>query len=51
MSRDVYKLKAYNNKKVLSAHALMVFTIFGFLNVEEIENKDLASSFEITYTF
>ncbi len=35
-------LKAYNNKKVLSVHALIVFTIFYFLIDEKIKLKVLA---------
>jgi hypothetical protein len=41
-------LKAYNNKLVLSVHALIVFTIF-FLVDENIKLRVLACSFEITY--
>ncbi len=36
MSQDDYFLKAYNNKYVLSVHALIVFTIFCFLDDEKI---------------
>ena len=41
VSRDEYYLKVYYNKKVPSANALIVFTIFLFV-VEKIKNKDLA---------
>ena len=41
-------LKAYNNKWVLSVHALIVFTIFCSLVDEKIKIKVLACSFEIT---
>jgi hypothetical protein len=42
VSRDKYLFKAYNIKKILSAHALLVFfTIFCFL-------LDEKSNFEIT---
>jgi hypothetical protein len=41
-------LKAYNNKKVLSVHALIVFTILCFLVDETIKLKVLACFFEIT---
>ncbi len=36
-SRDEYVLKAYNNKWVLSVHALIVFIFFCFLLHEKIE--------------
>jgi len=44
-------LKVYNNKKVLSVRALIVFTIFYFLVDEKIELKVLVCFFEITYSF
>jgi hypothetical protein len=44
-------LKAYNNKKVLSVHALIVFTILCFLVDETIKLKVLACFFEITGTY
>jgi hypothetical protein len=42
-------LKAYNNKKILSVHALIELTIFCFSIDEKINLKVLACSFEITY--
>ncbi len=39
-------LKAYNNKYLLSVHALMVFTIFCFIVDEKIKFKVLACFFE-----
>jgi hypothetical protein len=47
VSQDKYFFKAYNYKKVLPVHALIVFTVFGFLVDEKIKLKVLASSFEI----
>ncbi len=44
--RDEYFLKTYDNKKVLSVHAL-VFTIFCFLVDEIIKLKVLACFFEV----
>ncbi len=40
VSQDEYLLKAYNNKKVLSVRALIVFTTFCFLDDEKIKLKD-----------
>ncbi len=42
-------LKAYD-KKVLSVHVLIVYTIFCFLFDVKIKLKVVASSCEITYT-
>jgi hypothetical protein len=47
VSRDEYFFKAYNNKQVLSVHALLVFQIFSFLVDVKIKLKILACSFEI----
>ncbi len=43
-------LKAYNNKKMLSVHVLIIFTIFlvGFLVDEKIKLKYVVCSFDIT---
>jgi hypothetical protein len=48
ISRDEYFLKAYNNKLVLSVHALAVFTFFCLLVDEKIKLKVVACFFEIT---
>jgi hypothetical protein len=42
-------LKAYDNKKVLSAHALIVFTILCSQLIKKIKLQVLAFAFEITF--
>jgi hypothetical protein len=50
VSRDEYFFQnSYDNKKVLSSHALIVFTSFCILVDEKIQLQVLACSFEITY--
>ncbi len=44
---NIFCLKAYNNKQVLSVHALILFKIFSFLVDEKIKLKVLSISFEI----
>ncbi len=46
VKRDEFIFKPYDNRKV---HALIVFTLFGFLVDDKIKLKVLACSFEITY--
>ncbi len=44
-------LKAYNNKQVLSVHALIVFTIFCFFVDEKIKLKVLLASLKLLTNF
>jgi hypothetical protein len=42
VSRDEYFLEAYNNNKLLSVHALIVFIIFLFFVDEKMKNQSFS---------